>query len=226
MDKEKIKKAHLKRALQMWEDPEQDTPGESFEEFFQGGYVEGVSKSAKHPSDRVILGYEKRLAKTRKKDHQQEPGLLSRVQQDAKGPYPENPEEDRHLVLQLMKFIHSEGRHGDIVKMLKTAKDSIVKAISEIAANVAAKIIFEVRKQREVTEDTEGVVVQIVLEEIWTIAKNLGMKSVSPELVKNSYHVARGIFDQMEQQLKTRQQPQPTKAIEGQDPSGVPGGMA
>lgn len=222
---ENIKKAHIKRAMEQYNDEGKDTPGD-FSEFFQNQYVkeyEEESKTAKPKKDQnaaVIDRYESYLASSRKNVDQETPGLLSRVQTEDKGPYPANPEEDEHLVAQIMKFLHSEEIQDSIAKMLKTSKGNITESIAQIAANMALKLVYEIRKQRDVTDDGESAILTIIVEDLWTIARRMGMKRVPQEAVRNSVRVAGSIYNQMEEQMKTSrtEQVKPVEQLAPQQP--------
>ncbi len=216
---ERIKKAHLKRAREQYNDEGKETPG-SFEEFFQGQYTDeyGSENKKENPNSKVIKRYLGYLANTREGDRQEQPGLLGKVQTEGKGAYPANAEEDNHLLHQIMKFIHSEQIQGDIAKTLKTSPDNLTQVIAEISANIAAKLIFEVKKQRQVDDDAESAVLTIATEELFTMAKNMGMKKIAPDMVQNALRIGAGIYNQMEEGMKANQ---------GQPPEQVPqlGGM-
>jgi hypothetical protein len=220
---ENIKRAHLARAREMYENPETETPG-TFEEFFSGQYVDeyGKENQKKKSGNRDAidryLGY---LANTRGQDMQEEPGLLGRVQVKGKGPYPANQEEDRHLLHQVMKFVHGEEIQNSIGKLLESSPEGLVDVVASTAANVSAKLIHEIRKNREVAEETESSMVTIVAEELWTMAKNMGMKEITPELVTNSIRIAGNTYNQLEEQMKSAQQ-QPPEQVQGLEGKPAP----
>lgn len=222
---ERIKRAHLARAKENFDNPETDTPG-TFPEYFSGKYVEEYGKESQKqeggPSTKVIKRYLSNLAGTREKDREERPGLLSKVQTEGKGSYPADAEEDKHLVHQIMKFIHSEEIQGNIAQLLKSSPDRLVSVIAETGSNLAAKLIFEIRKQREVTEEAESVILTIAIQELWMIARRMGMKNIDPDIVKNSIRVASKMYNQMEEQMKMAQQ-QPQQPVEQLEPQSQPG---
>lgn len=197
--KEKIMKAHLQRAKEKY-----DGPDEGFQEYFKNEYVPQYVEEEKGQKKGVsntqaIDKYAAMLAAAR--DNQEipeQPGLLQAIQKPQKGPYPANSEEDDHLLEQLMKFIYLPKVRDSIFKMLKSAKKNLGQLIAQTAATAAAKIIFEARKHREVTEPTEEAILRICVEELWTITKNLGLKTIPKQIVESNYMVAQGMFDKME----------------------------
>ena len=224
--KDKIKQAHLRRAKELYNDESIETPG-SFEEYFQGQYVDEYSKSGgekknvnKATNDRYLA----MLAQARGNERAETPGLLSEIQGGNKGPYPANKKEDDHLLEQIMKFLYSDKIQDSIFQMMKSAKKNLAELISQTAAGIAGRIIFEVRKRREVTEPVEKAVLRIATEELWTIARNFGLKKIPKQVVGNSLLVAQGMFDQLEKQLKGAPQPQQQQQPQ-QPPQGLLGGM-
>ena len=84
-----IKKAHLKRAKEIYEDPDKETPGE-FEEYFANQYVEEYAKEEGDINGKVIKRYLKMLQMARGGEIQPTQGLLGKVESEEKGPYPAN----------------------------------------------------------------------------------------------------------------------------------------
>lgn len=209
---EGAKRAHLMRAKEKYDDESTDTPG-SFEEFFSGQYVDEYgAESKKSPSrdvnKEVVDRYVGYLASTRANDDGGMPGLLGKVQSAEKMPFPENNKEDELLVAKILEAVHSEVIQNDIRKYLQSSPKNTVQAVSETAANVALKTATEIQKQREITDEAESAVLTIALEELWTMAANMGMKKVPPEVVDNSLTVAAGIYNKMDEGLNNQEQPQ------------------
>lgn len=215
---EQAKMAHLARAKENYDNPETDTPG-SFEEYFAGQYVDeyGAESKKQDPNSKKIDQYMAMLAKTREGESQEQPGLLSKVQNAQKGPYPMNKKEDDHLLQQILKFVYHDDIRKSIFQLLKSSPENLAQKISETAANLAAKLVIEMRKLRPVNEATEAVVIRIAIEELWTIARNMGLKKVPPRAVQGSFIMARKMFDQIEEQMGTRtaQQPQQIEQLQG-----------
>lgn len=216
---ERVKKAHLRRAKEQYDDESTETPG-SFEEFFTNQYAEeyGGSNKKEDPNAKVIKRYMGYLAGARGSDEQEQPGVLGHVQTEGKGPYPANPDEDRDLVDTLMKSLHSEMILDSVYKQLKTSPGKTAEAISGISANFSLRAISEIRKQREITDEAETAIITMVTEDLWTVARVLGMKNVNPEFVENSTRVAAEMYNKMEDEMKMAQQrpQQPVEQLSGQ----------
>lgn len=216
---DKIKMMHLRKAKEAFDNPETDTPG-TFEEFLQGQYSDEYEKSNKkvNPNKKVVDRYRGYLAQSRPKETKEAPGLLGFVEKEGKGPYPANSEEDTHLIKNIMTFLHSDEMNKNIAKQLAGDSSKITESIAQVAANVALRLISEIRKQREVSDEGETAIVTIIAEDLWTVAKSLGMKRVPQEFVMNSVDVAGKIYNQLEEQMQTGQQEQmqPVEQLQGE----------
>jgi len=143
-------------------------------------------------------------------------------QEEPQGTYPANEEEKETLIANVIKLIHKKETSQALLKSMQGGQDP-VEVVAKLSAMITYRVIDSLEKEsrRDIPPKTELGVLQMSVEELYTVATNAGAQ-VDAEMVANSIEIGAAMFNDLQEGAGQQQQqqapPQQPSAMQGPPP--------